>query len=228
VASAARGAQLLVIDVFRQVTGTIMANDDKFTSAYAVKLTLAILLISFTSVANDIYDSSGGFFVFMALLLTAIILIFSLLQSIWHLKWRQVASIGFAVFVLYSVPPLLGRFGVPVTSESMRFAVIKSWYLAEIAKSSQASGEPRLKAFPWRASYGLGGGVAVVTTLIYDESDEIALPLEQQSASWMKRYNVPCEECSSLRTAICDTCHDSSRTVRKIGPHFYLESLVGP
>ena len=49
-----------------------------------------------------------------------------------------------------------------------------------------ANGEPRITTFPW----GEAGGVNTIRTvemLVFDESDEIALPRSRRSQAWMQR-----------------------------------------
>jgi len=44
----------------------------------------------------------------------------------------------------------------------------------------QANGEPRLAIFSW-------DGISIVRAIVYDESDEIVLPADQQSEGWKRR-----------------------------------------
>ncbi|WP_259666689.1 hypothetical protein [Rhizobium bangladeshense] len=59
------------------------------------------------------------------------------------------------------------------------------------------------------------------STLVYNESDEIALPKGAQSAAWQQRLQKSClenkKECVNL-----DPGPDEVVGVRKIGEHFYI------
>jgi hypothetical protein len=62
------------------------------------------------------------------------------------------------------------------TGDRIHFQVMRSSYLDDVSRLP--SGEPRFAVWRW-GGFGVGHGV------VYDESDEIALP--EQSAAWKKR-----------------------------------------
>ncbi|WP_260686177.1 hypothetical protein [Rhizobium leguminosarum] len=58
------------------------------------------------------------------------------------------------------------------------------------------------------------------TTLVYDESDEIALPSGEQSAAWQQRTQNLCSEKKE-----CVNLYPGSNayfSVSKVGEHFYI------
>jgi len=63
--------------------------------------------------------------------------------------------------------------------ERIHFHAMRSHYLARVARSSAPEGR-RLEVFRW-------GGFGVSHGVVYDESDEILLPPEMQSADWKRR-----------------------------------------
>jgi hypothetical protein len=64
----------------------------------------------------------------------------------------------------------------------LRFAATRSYYDRQIAQLP-ANGKPRLLVFSW------GGMIWASRGVVYDESDEIALPIGQQSAAWKANPN---------------------------------------
>ncbi|WP_260682690.1 hypothetical protein [Rhizobium laguerreae] len=103
-----------------------------------------------------------------------------------------------------------------ITPDSVRFALNKQAYLAEIERTDVTSGEPRFRTFAWDSMFK----AITSTTLVYDESDEIALPNGEQSAAWQQRTQKLCsdkKECVNLYPG-----SDWSFSVSKVGEHFYI------
>jgi len=105
-------------------------------------------------------------------------------------EWRSAAStavlpaliIASALFPRALLTPLLS------VGDYLRFWVNRSSYLAEVAtvprrcqRGCAQDRGPRLVRFP------LGGFFLNPQEIVYDESDEIALPPEQQSDGWLHR-----------------------------------------
>ena len=83
----------------------------------------------------------------------------------------------------------------------LHFEIMRPYYLAQV--SEMPNGAPRLAVFNW------GGMVWASTGVIYDESDEVALPAGRQSVAWQERAN---------RTdLVCE-----GYGVEPMGGHFYL------
>jgi hypothetical protein len=87
--------------------------------------------------------------------------------------------------------------------ERIHFQFMRSSYLAEVSRLP--SGEPRFAVWHW-GGFGVGHGV------VYDESDEIALP--GQSATWKKRV-------AATEVGVCGAGGVP------LGDHFYLVRMAG-
>src|SRR5437868_1201080 len=84
------------------------------------------------------------------------------------------------------------------TGERLHFQLMRNSYLEDVSRLP--SGEPRFVVWHW-GGFGVGHGV------VYDESDEIALP--EQSAAWKKRVaDTEVGACGAWGTPL--------------GNHFYL------
>jgi hypothetical protein len=78
---------------------------------------------------------------------------------------------------------MLGRMGI--TPSLIRLELSKSNYMAQVDALPDANA-PRLKCWGWGAT----GGAAVATifrTLVYDESDQIALAKQSWSSEWLRK-----------------------------------------
>ncbi|WP_246763683.1 hypothetical protein [Rhizobium bangladeshense] len=85
-------------------------------------------------------------------------------------RWRRVLSLLTAPLLLLFALHLLATAGM--TPDSVRFALTRQAYLAEIERSDPPDSEPRLRTFVWDDTFR----AKTYSTLVYDESDEIALP----------------------------------------------------
>jgi hypothetical protein len=106
----------------------------------------------------------------------------------------------------------------------VQFELSKSNYLAQVDALPAAASAPRLKLWDW----GSTGGVAVVRVqyfLVYDDSDQIALPPESRSSDWKIAATK-----GRAFTAIIDpppmpvdhSCTGGCTSVTKLDGHFYL------
>jgi len=83
--------------------------------------------------------------------------------------------------------------------EQIHFQAMRRSYLEDVAKLP-SKGEPRFAMWPW-------GGFVVGHAVVYDESDEIALP--GQSSAWKKRV-------ADTEVGLCGAWESP------LGHHFYL------
>ncbi|TBA84246.1 hypothetical protein ELH53_04020 [Rhizobium ruizarguesonis] len=146
--------------------------------------------------------------------LTLIAVAGSLCINLAQRRWRRLVSLLIAPLLLLVLLRILAAVGI--TSDSVRFALTKQMYLAEIERADRSGGEPRFKTFAWDNTFL----EKTYSTLVYDESDEIALPRGEQSTAWQQRVQTPCsekKECVDL-----DPGPDEYVSVRKIGEHFYI------
>ena len=85
-----------------------------------------------------------------------------------------------SILVVLNIYPFLR--GCNYLGGALRFAATRSYYEREVALLPQ-NGKPRLAIFSWGGMMWWSRGV------VYDESDEIALPPGQQSAGWKTNTN---------------------------------------
>jgi|GEM_PF-5580624 len=130
-------------------------------------------------------------------------------------RWRRVLSLLTAPLLLLVCLHLLAIVGI--TPDSVRFALTRQTYLAEIERADLPDAGQRFRTFVWDDTFR----DKTYSTLIYDESDEIALPKGAQSTAWQQRLRKFCsekrKECVNL-----DPGPDDYVSVRKIGEHFYI------
>lgn len=123
--------------------------------------------------------------------------IFSASSRLW---WRA-ASISILPLVTLVIIANAGTAGTLAveTGERIHFHVMRRSYLADVSKLP-SSGEPRFAMWIW-------GGFVIGHGVIYDESDEIMLPVK--SPAWKKRVaNTDVGECGAWGAPL--------------GNHFYL------
>nr|WP_204340499.1 hypothetical protein [Rhizobium leguminosarum] len=129
-------------------------------------------------------------------------------------RWRRLVSLLIAPLLLLVLLHILAAVGI--TSDSVRFALTKQTYLAEIERTDLPGGEQRFRTFVWDDTFL----EKTYSTLVYDESDEVALPRGEQSTAWQQSVQTSCsekKECVDL-----DPGPDEYVSVRKIGEHFYI------
>lgn len=115
-------------------------------------------------------------------------------------NWRRVISwslLTLVTVVALANAELLWQFAIE-TGQRIHFQVMRSSYLQDVSRLR--SGEPRFAVWLW-GGFGVGHGV------VYDESDEIALP--ERSEAWKKRV-------SNSEVGACGVWGTS------LGDHFYL------
>ncbi|OWO92535.1 hypothetical protein B5E41_22530 [Rhizobium esperanzae] len=151
-------------------------------------------------------------FVFLA---TLIAMAGSLCFNLVLRRWRRVLSLLITPLLLLVCLHLLAVAGI--TPDSVRFALTKQAYLAEIKRADLPGAEQRFRTFVWDDTFRR----KTYSTLVYDESDEIALPKGAQSAAWQQRLQTFClekkKECVTLYPGA-----DEFISVSKIGEHFYI------
>lgn len=94
--------------------------------------------------------------------------------------WRRAISAGFypgivLAFVLFGA--LLRENFIDLAGGFIRLEFLRSFYLASVRAHPVVDGQ-RVVIFIWKVEFGPSRGV------VYDESDEAALPLGRQSAAW--------------------------------------------
>ncbi|MBY5332159.1 hypothetical protein [Rhizobium leguminosarum] len=127
---------------------------------------------------------------------------------------RRLTSLLTAPLLLLVLLRILATAGI--TTDNVRFALTKQTYLAEIERADLSGGEPRFRTFVWDDTFL----EKTYSTLVYDESEEIALPNGEQSKAWQQRVQKLCsekKECLDLNPGPGEYA-----SIRKIGEHFYI------
>jgi len=157
---------------------------DRFSTYYFI---VTFLVFTFICFGNELDRAFNLYILLVPILLIpagilSISLLVSLGVSLFRRQWRRALSILCAPILAAGL--LWGCAQAGLTPTWIRFQLTKSYFEDEVLRSSQQP--PRLIAFPW----GETGGAAVtnsIFTLVYDESDEIRLPIGMRSASWLER-----------------------------------------
>lgn len=194
-------------------------KDDGFTLSFGLWLILLAAWFMALNELDRIFNLHFFIvpFLFFPALAFVLWLLGNLLSGIWHRRWRRVLSAVVTPVIAYGSIQLVLHLGF--TPGWIRFELGKRHYLAEIERLPQ-NGEPRFKLFNWGETGG-AGVVNVFFNLIFDESDEIALPPERRSDQWSRRMRSYCpgtQMCSILRP-------DPPRhivDIQKVDGHFYL------
>ena len=99
-------------------------------------------------------------------------------------RWRRVISIVVAPIIAGTFFLALEPLGV--TTERIRLELWKSSYLLEVDALPAGDDRIRLKTWNWGKAGGPGAAY-FFWTLVYDESDQIALPPSSWSAEWVQK-----------------------------------------
>jgi len=153
-----------------------------------------------------------SFFAYLALIafwgLAALVTFCIAIAAAFGRHWRltivcAMLPATFAIFLLYADP--LWRLSIDA-GEYLHFLAMRGSYRAQIAAMPAGSGA-RLAVFTLRED-GFAG-MSNWDLVVYDESDEIALPAAARSAAWRMRV-------AGTALAI------GEGTVWRLGDHFYL------
>ncbi|MGV1791785.1 hypothetical protein [Rhizobium sp. A37_96] len=156
----------------------------------------------------------------LACLVLTIAIIVSLCVNSIRRRWRRVISL--LATPLFLLIPLALLAAAGITPDRVRFALTQSAYLTAIRQSGTQSTEPRFNTFVWDDTFISKAYVF----LVYDESDEIGLPIGQQSEAWHQRIQKACDkskDCVNLNAQ-----PDEYIRVEKLSNHFYLLSYDFP
>jgi len=123
-------------------------------------------------------------------------------------RWLRALSLTlFPLSVLVAYLNFMSMWGFAIeTGEYIHFRAKRAAYLAEIAKLPKDKG-PRLLIIHW------GGFLGSYRDVVYDESDEIALPEKERSATWKKRAEGTELACEVVRA-------------RPVGNHIYITDIA--
>jgi hypothetical protein len=197
-------------------------NKDRFSISYTLWVGALFLLYS---LGNDLDRIFNLYFLLVPLMLlptmaVAIAWIVWLIRNSFLRRWRRLASVIVAPFVAYGFFILLGM--LDINPDQIRFEFTQQSYLKQIAEKT-SSEPPRLEIFLW----GTTGGAAVTNTLdylIYDESDEVGLPVAQRSAEWKSRAGAMCP--GTFMCAIIAPPPQMAVKIKRMRRHFFLATAV--
>jgi hypothetical protein len=151
-------------------------------------------------------------------------LIIGLGVNVFKRRWRRIISIVAAPIIAGSFFLALEPLGV--TTQRVRLELWKSDYLAQIDALPASDDGIRLKTWNW----GETGGVAVPNffwTLVYDESDQIALPPSSWSAEWVQKTG----QVGSPLYSVVHNRRDGKDyyvSIRRLDGHFYVVEELYP
>lgn len=197
---------------------TATRADDRFSIAYAVWIALLFLVYAVgreVGLSDFRLQAAALLVMLLSTLVVGLALLASLSLNLPRRRWKRVLSLLAAPFVVFALFWTLGSAGID--ARHARFELNKPYYLEQIATLPENT--PRFKVFEW----GEVGGPAVQNGfffIVYDESDEIALPAEQRSSDWRARSKPSCH-------LPCATPKQSSEgptviEVTRMAEHFYL------
>jgi hypothetical protein len=196
------------------------AIQDRFTGSYTAWAALLFLFFVGTGELDRIFNLYL-FVVPLVLVPTAVAFIaflVALARNGIKWRWRRLLSLVAAPFAAWALLWLAAEAGL--TPQRIRFEWGRSFYAEEVARISPGEW-PRFKTWDW----GGTGGVAVPNifyTLIYDETDEIALPLSGRSEGWKRRVGASTPMVSEPLEGAPIV------TVKKLTGHFYVMTVVYP
>jgi hypothetical protein len=161
------------------------AGEDHFLYWPAIVAFGSPIVLILTWVASDTGRFEAQVAAYLLWCGAAIVVFVAILIWLRRRQWRRAvsavvlpASVLAAMFNLHFV----GRASIWVGDRLELLATLPT-YSREIANLPHKQG-PRIATFLWR-DLNLGFGLAFgYEFLVYDESDEIALPAEQRSAAW--------------------------------------------
>ena len=146
-------------------------------------------------------------------------LLFRASKLISRQYYKSGLSLVLAISILFSIVGIPGLYSGP-----MNFAVVytrlllnEDRYMKEIRLAQPDSQEPRYAEFSW-GEFELMCSVAMV----YDESDELALPADRRSKEWWERIErVENKNVNYVPPRNMYRPPGPEVTITKIKPHFY-------
>lgn len=176
---------------------------------------IGLAFLFFLEVAIWLNDGLSVLFLFPIMLAVPIVAFVLLIISVRRIRGRQIGSgvslaltIPVWIFMLGFPSFLFGFSGVysgysEFVAHSIKLGLNEEQYLKEIKVVQADSDGYRYKEFNW------GGFMLNPADLIYDESDELALPPERRSKAWWKKVE-------RSEFTVC------SHSTKKLKAHFYV------
>jgi hypothetical protein len=189
---------------------------DGFTASYFVWF-LALLLFFVSLEELDVVFNLYLLIVPLLLVVglpTLLLLLFALTRDIALRRWRRLASWIVGLLVAIGAVSALVQLGFDPTWA--RLALMRGQYDRVVADLPRNDDSPRFRTFEWGDTGG-AGTANVFRTLIYDESNEIALEPELRSLGWRDRMLASEDGRGVLRQEA-----RGLTTLRHVSGHFYL------
>ena len=202
--------------------GCDVAAARRFSFSYLAWVAVIFLLFASAADFDRIFHLSSWLvpLVYIPVLAVSVGWTAALIRNVALRRWRRVISVLVAPLAACALFAIIDAAGV--NSQRIRLEIGRRYYLAEIAKLAPCD-EPRLKLFDWGQSGGAGVN-SLIDTLVYDESDEIALLAKERSAAWRERAGKLCP--GTPMCAVLWPGAERLTVVKKIDGHFYLMTEI--
>lgn len=205
-----------------------LSASDSFRISYPVG---AFLFLLYAEILLYWSRASGDEAVFLLWIIGPSVFVFGAWFCLvfWNLikwRWRSVASLFAAPVIGLLTLVALEHLGLD--GDWLRFEYRKSDFLKNVADSAISNGHPVLIHWRWGDEGGAFGYPRTLWTLVYDETDQLALPTSTwPNGLWSKKLNQNTRE--DLRTNYTQGSglalpNDgiSEPYVTRLGGHFYL------
>ncbi len=195
---------------------------DAYSIKYAIWIGILCLLGWISTLDRNLNHFVLTVFIFfLAAFVLAARLVIGLGINLFARRWRRASSIVAAPIIIYSLVPLLGWLGLPPDRDLILLRLWKSSYMADVEAIPVKGGHLRLKTW----DFGEVGGVAtsnVFWTLVYDESDLLALPPAAWSAEAIQNANE--DSGTTFHSFIHGASEDGNHNiqVKHLEGHFYV------
>jgi hypothetical protein len=206
------------------ISGSRLPRLDRFTLSYTAWTAAVFLLLYYGEELDRVLNLY--LFLIPVLGLPALALVVGLMVSLTvnvvRRRWRRTVSVIVAPIAVASFFALLIHFHV--TPDLIRFELWRSGYLSQAAEPSGTGDSPHLKVWGWGGTGGAGVG-NIEKLLVYDDSDQIALPPSAWSPEWREKANLAAAGNSfaaALDPEIIGGHYEDHIAVRRLDGHFYL------
>jgi hypothetical protein len=209
----------------------LKAKRDGFSLSYAVWALVLLLygeVMLGLSKAYYLYDT-GDLLFFVPAIVAIVAWLFLILSNLIKWRWRRVVSVFVAPVLGFAPLVLVGHLGI--NADRLRFEYRESEMMKDVADSAASNGHPVLIHWLWGDQGGGFGASNIESKLIYDETDEIALPLSNWTDEVRGRlfnnsgfgHKKNYVDGSGLNPPGDGT---SEPSIESIGGHFYLATQI--
>lgn len=178
-------------------------------SVVATAIPMGLIAIRATPLGSDfLYVFLGLPGILLFWILAAVAALAVSIRSAADGRWRVLLSSAVlpAVVVAVVAQPTGSVRAINLAGDLIHFQLVRARYMADVARMPAAT-EPRLVIFDW------GGWAGIANGVVYDESDEVALPADRQTRAWKIRAHSTELGCAAY-------------AVHAVGQHFYLADFI--